>query len=393
MEFDNKCFSCENLFDLDIIPLELPCFHLICLKCLKKSNISNNIICGKDNKTFDLSNERIPIDKKYFNFIDTNKDNKKIYCSKHEKKKIEFVHLENKDLLCSFCLYETVNPKKETKFFKQKEFNNDLKLIESQLISLNKLINDYLLKVEQMKLKTQINSNEIKILFKEISDLFKIPFKTDFNLDSFKRSNEIDNKIISSNKILTNSIDSKLFSTSIILNNHINKDYIMELFDFKIHDLKLLYRASENEFKASTFHEFCDEKGPNLVVIKANNKVFGGYSTASWTSDHNIYQKGNGSFLFSLEKRAKLMIYSEEKTQYAIWCHPNYGPIFGSGSDLSIFDLCDKNHSSYTDLAYTYDFEDEESRLKPDTKEAKEFLAGIYQFKVEEYEVFTINLK
>ena len=52
---------------------------------------------------------------------------------------------------------------------------------------------------------------------------------------------------------------------------------------------KLLYRASEHEYTAKSFHECCDDKGPTLVIIKSSNGcVFGGYTTQSWR-ERGIY--------------------------------------------------------------------------------------------------------
>ena len=52
---------------------------------------------------------------------------------------------------------------------------------------------------------------------------------------------------------------------------------------------KLLYRASEHEYTAKSFHEYCDDKGPTLVVIKSSGGwIFGGYTTRSWSGD-SIY--------------------------------------------------------------------------------------------------------
>ena len=46
---------------------------------------------------------------------------------------------------------------------------------------------------------------------------------------------------------------------------------------------KLLYRASEHDYTNESFHEYCDNKGSTLVVIKSSNGcVFGGYTTQSW---------------------------------------------------------------------------------------------------------------
>ena len=51
---------------------------------------------------------------------------------------------------------------------------------------------------------------------------------------------------------------------------------------------RLLYRASEHEYRSKSFHEYCDDiKGPTLVVIKSSRGwIFGGYTTQSWKIVH-----------------------------------------------------------------------------------------------------------
>ncbi len=49
------------------------------------------------------------------------------------------------------------------------------------------------------------------------------------------------------------------------------------------YEWKLLYRASEHEYSARSFHECCDDKEPTLIVIKSSGGwIFGGYTTQSW---------------------------------------------------------------------------------------------------------------
>ena len=49
---------------------------------------------------------------------------------------------------------------------------------------------------------------------------------------------------------------------------------------------KLLYRASEHGYTAKSFHEYCDDKGPTLVIIKSSGGwIFGGYTTQSWSGN------------------------------------------------------------------------------------------------------------
>merc|ERR1712048_907038 len=47
---------------------------------------------------------------------------------------------------------------------------------------------------------------------------------------------------------------------------------------------KLLYRASKHGFAASAFHRRCDHKKNTLVVISANDTIFGGFTCIPWES-------------------------------------------------------------------------------------------------------------
>ena len=48
--------------------------------------------------------------------------------------------------------------------------------------------------------------------------------------------------------------------------------------------LKLLYRSSEHGYTGKSFHEYCDNKKPTLIVIKSSGGwLFGGYTTQSWS--------------------------------------------------------------------------------------------------------------
>ena len=53
--------------------------------------------------------------------------------------------------------------------------------------------------------------------------------------------------------------------------------------------LRLMYRASEHGYSGQSFHEYCDDKGPTLIIIKSSKGwLFGGYTTQSW-SRYGIY--------------------------------------------------------------------------------------------------------
>ena len=48
------------------------------------------------------------------------------------------------------------------------------------------------------------------------------------------------------------------------------------------------YRGSEKSFRARSFHSLCDNIGPTVTLVQANQSVFGGYADKSWNSSSKI---------------------------------------------------------------------------------------------------------
>ncbi|KAK8814348.1 hypothetical protein WA158_008210 [Blastocystis sp. Blastoise] len=115
---------------------------------------------------------------------------------------------------------------------------------------------------------------------------------------------------------------------------------------------KLLFRASDHKYKASEFHNYCDNKCPTVTIIKHighNNKIniFGGYTTQYWESrNDDCWKCDSKSFLFTLSNE-----YNIPPTQYnilkpcsALYSNKNGGPHF---VDICISDNCHNNSYSY----------------------------------------------
>ncbi len=150
--------------------------------------------------------------------------------------------------------------------------------------------------------------------------------------------------------------------------------------------LTLLYRGSEHNFDLSKFHQLCDGKGPTLVIVRSTQKkLFGGYSKISWHSN-GAYSPAPDNFIFSLDHQSMFFVYRNE--QNALYGNSSYGPTFGGGHDFYLSANCNNNTSSYSNLGYTYSLP---PNTTYNTNEAKSFLAGCYNFQVEEYEVFGIK--
>jgi hypothetical protein len=141
-----------------------------------------------------------------------------------------------------------------------------------------------------------------------------------------------------------------------------------------------IHRASENEFSAAAFHRLCDDKGPTITLVKAwNGRIAGGYSCVSWNS---VGFNGNNprGFLFSIdERKLSVNLFKGVPGKCKTLHKPVYGPWFQFG--LGIFDKCDKNTSSYSNMGEVFEHGGDALAL-----------FGSQEFTVAEYEVFGIEL-
>jgi hypothetical protein len=109
---------------------------------------------------------------------------------------------------------------------------------------------------------------------------------------------------------------------------------------------KLLYRASENNFKAHKFHEKCDDIHHTLTLCETvHGKVIGGYTPLVWNKSRQKLKDDSGSsFIFSLSNNHKFVL---DKSKDAIYQTSGDGPVFGN--DSPDFYICDSaNTSNYS---------------------------------------------
>ena len=178
-------------------------------------------------------------------------------------------------------------------------------------------------------------------------------------------------------------IDSKILES-----NYTKEKPLVELCKLFGKQFKLIYRASQDGFKAKDFHAKCDNQPRTLTIIKTTyGYIFGGYNAATWDSSFT-YKADPNAFIFSLINPRKQPLLIPIKTmhiQEAIFCRSDNGPIFGN-SDIAILDNSNFNCDSFSDLGRNYDF----PLFSRGTNEARSFLAGSYNFKICEIEVFQL---
>lgn len=191
----------------------------------------------------------------------------------------------------------------------------------------------------------------------------------------------------------------KIFSKFKTINQNPEEklNYLVKLLKFNFFDelgsqLKLLYRASEQNFDGEKFHELCDNKGPTLILIRSHlGKIFGGFANASWNNNgEDIFAPK--SFVFSLSHLTKHRLLKGKEEVALRGSKVKNGPIFGGGSgtiwDICLKDKCDKNKESHSELGISYELP---VMVEPKSNEAKSYLAGAAEFSIEEYEVFEVK--
>ncbi len=149
----------------------------------------------------------------------------------------------------------------------------------------------------------------------------------------------------------------------------------------------LIYRASRDGFSASSFHSNCDGISNTVTIIKTkSNSVFGGFTSAPWSSYG--YKYDANAFIFSLrrEGRQNKQKFNVEDPENAINSGASYGPTFGY-YDINVSDNSNQNEDSYSYLGNCYQLP---NSLIFGSQEAKSYLAGSYNWQITEIEVYQL---
>lgn len=150
---------------------------------------------------------------------------------------------------------------------------------------------------------------------------------------------------------------------------------------FAFPKFELLFRASRDGFKADKFHSMCDRKGPTLTIVRTTTGyIFGGFAMKSWESPQkDRWEADKNSFLFSWDWREIYRQFQNEDK--ALEFDKNYGPIFGAGRDLIIYEESNKNSESRMNINSTYSSEGRE----------RDAISGSDYFTISDYEVLLVS--
>lgn len=196
----------------------------------------------------------------------------------------------------------------------------------------------------------------------------------------------------------------KFMDSLILTNAEIYKIYDLGNISCNI-ELKLLYRATRDNFTAAAFHSKCDGYLNTLSIDKASSgNVFGGFTTQSWTCC-NCFRDDPLAYILSLRRNspgfntlADARRFNVLASWHATLANCNNGPIFECGvSDFSISDKSNANNNSYSIFGHHYQYP---SGYAPESFNASYYLTGCIlfpngacYFSTSEIEVFQLFIK
>jgi len=314
-----------------------------------------------------------------------------------------FTSKEIVSVIKDYCQTNSQNEKDHNQNY---EFADEIKQLRKQLQDIHE--ENGVLKENIEKIHTQNQSSQLKLtsIDEKITSIDALSAKTSgIQQQLAVQSNEFNNILQSINQLKTTILlqndDSPLKqaipSPKVVLNGnssilssvHLEKlqEWIPRLENSsKVQTcrLDLLYKGSSDGYSEKVFHEKCDNQTPTIFVIKSKDFgcVFGGYTEQTWNKNENgRWKEDNRAFIFSLTRNEK---YPVAKPDRAIGVFPRNLVKFGE--DIAIY----LEHISRIRGYCTFPDSYQCAKFNALTNESRTYLAGAYQFDVDEIEVYVL---
>jgi hypothetical protein len=419
----NEILSCKRCNAKLDEPIILPCSESICSHCAKLIELidQKHFKCICCNSQHDMPNEGLPIPKTLVDVLtlkpkevsrgkifDTfqellNSIKKKMFSIKHsitngnDKIQEYCLDLRTDVYLATEEAVQQLNDLSDELIQEIDDYEDEcirsLQLNQNLLQNFNKIANDlelfYNLNSHYVK-QLQINENDLEQANQVGIKLNQLAEDEQNKIESLVFNGRIlkfdKNKTklnTQSNNIIGKLFNLKTINSFILL--HRQKE-LMELCEFPV-DQKwnLIYRATQDGFRANDFHSKCDNKPNTLIIIKVTSGcVFGGYTEKDWSGTG--YKEDPNAFIFSLINLTHRPIKMRcTLSAHAIYCSTIHGPVFGGGYDFQIKTNSNLNFDSSSNLGNRYKHPD----YAYGSEESKSFLAGSHNFQTVEIEVYT----
>jgi hypothetical protein len=203
---------------------------------------------------------------------------------------------------------------KEIIFEINEEEKSDKQKIEELYLIISNLKEQILLNKNENNLKKEIIelTSKVEEQNKEIEELKK---KIESWIEYKKEKDKKKEKLLNLDSLIIN--NNKNYNTT--LKNWINPNKQIKT--------ELLYRLSRDGISYETFHKYCDNKGPTLTLIEADEGfITGGYTLLNWDSNSK-WKNDKDTFIFSLTENKKFI---KQNISKSIYCLNSYGPWFNN---------------------------------------------------------------
>ena len=106
-------------------------------------------------------------------------------------------------------------------------------------------------------------------------------------------------------KEMGKSLDFQPFQGSKILTDEETAKRLYYCFPFKaMPETHLMFSTANDGRFIKEMHRLVDGKGISVIIVKANDRIFGGFAASKWTNDGRSFGEGTSSFLFSIDNNA-----------------------------------------------------------------------------------------
>jgi hypothetical protein len=204
----------------------------------------------------------------------------------------------------------------------------------------------------------------------------------------FNTTENVDERSMIPNTLIRPYYSDIAFRDSLIFTQ--NEMILYQMLTGRIEEVELIYRASRDDFGASSFHSKCYNISNTVTIIKTtSNSVFGGFTSAKWTSNGGSTYDSN-AFIFSLRRsgnpnKERLNI---TRPVNAIYSYLYEGPTFGDGRDIYVSSNSNTNDNSYSYLGSSYQLP---KNIAFGSVEAQSYLAGSTYWRTTEIEVYQVT--
>jgi len=183
-------------------------------------------------------------------------------------------------------------------------------------------------------IKIENNIKDINTVNENIEKCKKLSqIKIKFSPDENGINDKLE-KIKSFGKVMIDNLEPSFESSNIIKDDIEKQNLIIKWIKDKTNKqkmrFKLIFKMTEHGSEGKAFHQYCDNKGPNLILIKTTtNRIFGGFTPLDWENKAmSKYDESNQTFIFSLNLNKKYDMINPNKKAIQGFSE-GYGPNFG----------------------------------------------------------------